>query len=87
MGGNMNNEPVAWLSPDNFYVCPEPEYQVSITTEHPKDLGWFPLYTHLAKTLTDEEINQVALEVEWHCDGQINHEQFARAILRKAQEK
>jgi hypothetical protein len=45
------------------------------------------LLKYPVKELTDEEINQVALEVEWHCDGQINHEQFARAILRKAQEK
>jgi hypothetical protein len=59
----MNNEPVAWLSPDNFYVCPEADYQVSITTEHPKDLGWFPLYTHPAKTLTNEDAKQKLIRV------------------------
>jgi len=41
-----------------------------------------PLYTHPAKTLTDEEIRKI------HCitDGNINMIEFARAILRKAQE-
>ena len=85
----MNNEPVAWLSPDNFYVCPEAEYQVSITTEHPKDLGWLPLYTHPAKTLTDEEILELTkdstiFEYREFDDDMVR---FARAILRKAQEK
>jgi hypothetical protein len=85
----MNNEPVAWLMKarepslhcPNYVTFEKPTRDMKIS-HHP-----YPLYTHPAKTLTDEEINQVALEVEWHCDGQINHEQFARAILRKAQEK
>ena len=78
----MNNEPVAWMSTTgkNFVSEKAPSY-----VKRGID-GWIPLYTHPVKELTDEEISQVALEVEWHCDGQINHEQFARAILRKAQE-
>ena len=72
------NKPVAWIIngrlSDDFYTTSELDVII-------------PLYTHPVKELTDDEINQVALEVEWHCDGQINHEQFARAILRKAQEK
>jgi hypothetical protein len=83
----MNNEPVAWLSPDNFYVCPEAEYQVNITTEHPKDLGWFPLYTHPVKTLTDEEIVAVWDENCIVLDTDRTIIEFARAILKKAQEK
>jgi hypothetical protein len=83
----MNNEPVAWLSPDNFYVCPEAEYEIKITTEHPKDLGWLPLYTHPAKTLTDEEIHKVDREVLNEFNGEDYVLRFARAILRKAQEK
>jgi len=73
----MNNEPVAWMSNGKeFYVqknyCPD----------------FIPLYTHPVKELTDEEIREVADEVfkdykNWH-HYQID---FARAILRKAQEK
>ena len=84
----MNNKPVAWLSPDNFYVCPEAEYQVSITTEHPKDLGWFPLYTHPAD-LTDEEILNCTGFLPKYNSEIVDEDlvKFARAILRKAQEK
>jgi hypothetical protein len=42
-----------------------------------------PLYTHPAKTLTDEEIDEVLYSVDWAYDPVA----FARAILRKAQEK
>jgi hypothetical protein len=77
----MNNEPVAWMSNGKeFYVqknyCPD----------------FIPLYTHPAKTLTDEEINQ--LWAESHEDGiaiqqgfTTQQHYFARAILRKAQKK
>jgi len=73
----MNNEPVAWMSNGKeFYVqknyCPD----------------FIPLYTHPAKTLTDEEIMDAYVE---HCkteaSGKGNLIDFARAILRKAQEK
>jgi hypothetical protein len=75
------NEPVAWMSNEKeFYVqknyCPD----------------FIPLYTHPTKTLTDEEINQ--LWAESHEDGiaiqqgfTTQQHYFARAILRKAQEK
>ncbi len=57
--------------------------------------GWFyiengigePLYTHPVKELTDEEIQEVAHgfgAIGWM--GDTTYE-FARAILRKAQEK
>jgi hypothetical protein len=67
----MNNEPVAWMSNGKeFYVqknyCPD----------------FIPLYTHPAKTLTDEEIDEVLYSVDWAYDPVA----FARAILRKAQE-
>jgi hypothetical protein len=77
----MNNEPVAWMSNGKeFYVqknyCPD----------------FIPLYTHPAKTLTDEEINQ--LWAESHEDGiamqkgfTTQQHYFAHLILRKAQEK
>ena len=43
-----------------------------------------PLYTHPAKTLTDKEIDDIGREHLTDGDGAI---EFARAILRKAQEK
>jgi hypothetical protein len=65
----MNNEPVAWM--ELYYGEPN---NLAWTNDELKDSGdiykTIPLYTHPAKTLTDEEI--------W---------EFARAILRKAQEK
>jgi hypothetical protein len=72
----MNNEPVAWMSNGKeFYVqknyCPD----------------FIPLYTHPAKTLTDEEIKAVYgeyFDVE-NCDWL--HLQCIQAILRKAQDK
>jgi hypothetical protein len=47
-----------------------------------------PLYTHPAKTLTDEEILKIHAENPFK-DGYLNNNliEFARAILRKAQEK
>jgi len=43
-----------------------------------------PLYTHPAKTLTDEEIDRVWYE---DCNNSDSLIEFARAILRKASEK
>jgi hypothetical protein len=79
----MNNEPVAWMSSVNgetVYVGYEPaEGYLAI-----------PLYTHPAKTLTDFEIRGVmALDECWvgeDCSIP-NMIAFARAILRKVQEK
>jgi hypothetical protein len=74
----MNNEPVAWMSNGKeFYVqknyCP----------------NFIPLYTHPAKTLTDEEINKLINEN--FKMGQIpfykNYVEFVKEILKKAQEK
>ena len=44
-----------------------------------------PLYLHPAKTLTDEEILEIAGENHGEYGNQLVH--FARAILKKAQEK
>jgi len=67
----MNNEPVAWMK--------EVEGGTMYTNyEYP---GSIPLYTHTAD-LTDEEI----IELFEHPDD-FNCIDFARAILRKAQEK
>ena len=67
----MNNEPVAYINKDDGLVCAK---------------CFNPLYTHPAKTLTDEEIWELA-----HPHGDLAWQdctlEFARAILKKAQEK
>ena len=72
----MNNEPVAWMSNGKeFYVqknyCPD----------------FIPLYTHPVKELTDEEIAEVFDNTFKVRDFEDAFLKFARAILRKAQEK
>ena len=78
----MNNEPVAYgkyLEEHDYWVT------ASGIIPNPKE-GYVPLYTHPAKTLTDEEILEL-----WDWDsGEIlatDLLDFADAILRKAQEK
>jgi len=73
----MNNEPVAWISPSNNF------YKSRMEAVNNGEQMVTPLYTHPAKTLTDEEIS----EVMYQCDWQYDPESFAKAILRKAQEK
>ena len=76
----MNNEPVAWMSNGK-------EFYVQKNFCH----DFIPLYTHPAKTLTDEEILESfvfyfgsTLNNKAYNDGAIL---FAKDILRKAQEK
>jgi hypothetical protein len=75
----MNNEPVAWME----YIQDE-EWEVWFVepTDLPKGHTYKPLYTHPAKTLTDEEIEEVFYQLD------VGHSatEFARAILRKAKE-
>ena len=72
----MNNEPVAWTDGKGNYFDQNSFFPVD-------DL--IPLYTHPAKTLTDDEIIEIWCVMETDT-GKQNIE-FARAILRKAQEK
>ena len=93
----MNNEPVAFV--DNVWINrPDLATDLGIgqmfsrcqLSDHQ-----IPLYTHPVKELTDEEIRKIALD----CDAYENDDngglitddicidKFARAILRKAQEK
>ena len=89
----MNNEPVAWMGKDydgiktDFYFdvernkLPYRLYETAI-----------PLYTHPIKTLTDEEIEEFAYAFQlWQLHNPDKAlegiKDFARAILRKAQEK
>ena len=74
----MNNEPVAWMHQN-------PDYAIS---KHQSLEYNIPLYTHPVKELTDEEIRhiQAICHLKDVCyDNFIMR--FARAILRKAQEK
>jgi hypothetical protein len=83
---HTDNEPVAWL-----YERPSGAAKLSFVQEKIlwEDTTETPLYTHPAKTLTDEEISRVGEEVFGYsftafevADHYLN---FARAILRKAQ--
>ena len=90
----MNNEPVAWMLADK-----EKEYIRSImAVQHdfvPQGCVEIPLYTHPVKELTDEEIFKTAIENGAYQNKESGHIypddmyilNFARAILRKAQEK
>ena len=56
-------------------------------TGAPNDPDYFayePLYTHPVKTLTDEEIQDLWAEMDWSGQPEL---EFARAILKKANEK
>jgi hypothetical protein len=90
----MNNEPVAWamFKGNTFMDAIHPD-------EHTRFEGGYtiPLYTHPAKTLTDEEIEEVWIQA-LKDEPKVNAGKFpslanqpfvffARAILRKAQEK
>ena len=78
---DTNNEPVAWMN----------KIATSWVTTIPDEFKdeWIPLYTHPVKELTDEEIIEIGLLTT---DPRFSHIEspllleFARAILRKAQE-
>jgi hypothetical protein len=81
----MNNEPVAWIkqNPETLEAelhFDKPAKYWATVISNPD----IPLYTHPAKTLTDEEIISCIDESEPDTTDMIR---FARAILRKAQEK
>ena len=79
----MNNEPVAWIV--DSVITYSDDIAQGLSEESGKPI--IPLYTHPAKTLTDEEITEIfdtTFEVRDYQDSFIK---FARAILRKAQEK
>ena len=70
----MNNKPVAWMD----YLEHSDVYDLNVSGRG------IPLYTHPVKELTDEEIWKI-----YNITGLGNGMalRFARAILRKAQEK
>ena len=79
----MNNKPVAWMEtykgePNNL------DWDKSNLNYGSEFHDVVPLYTHPVKELTDEEIIACIDEIEPDTADMIR---FARAILRKAQEK
>ena len=77
----MKTEPVAWMEIEEGGIT---EYKV---WREPVSSKSIPLYTHPVKELTDEEIEKLA---EYHGIDSLyetGRVDFARAILRKAQEK
>ena len=95
------SEPVAWrtLVDGKFYVTDDNEFVVKMWQHN----GWKeePLYIHPVKELTDEEITEVITKIANNNEyvyslyedfegiefSRIGIFEFARAILRKAQEK
>jgi len=80
----MNNEPVAWINKVTFQYLTELGYSAKVYPK--KSDGDIPLYTHPVKELTDGQIMQVWWDANDITDDDTVIE-FARAILRKAQEK
>jgi len=80
----MNNEPVAWINRkgkdgEHGYLEWDKDDEAEINT---------PLYTHLVKELTDEEIRHIQAQCHLKNVGYDNFiMRFARAIFLKAQEK
>jgi hypothetical protein len=74
----MNNEPVAFVTGVRQFDPVLVGTVLKVGT---------PLYTHPAKTLTDEEIIEVWGNIEETYSEEYDARVFARAILRKAQEK
>ena len=82
----MNNEPVAWISVLGIDLIGQKftDVRVSLTKT---DVASIPLYTHPVKELTDEEIIEVWGNIEETFNEEYDAKVFARAILRKAQDK
>ena len=79
----MNNEPVAWM----VQYKGKHDFTFYKPVSH-DDAVVVPLYTHPAKTLTDEEITAISRELfKDYRDYRKYQIEFARKILRKAQEK
>jgi hypothetical protein len=78
----MNNEPVAWINLERWKDTSS--YLEDCVADMKLESAGIviPLYTHPIKELTDEEIRLIHEQT----DGNLNMIQFARAILRKAQE-
>ena len=81
----MNNEPVAWMT-ENKYLITKDENIANLIKEKGEE-PIIPLYTHPAKTLTDEDLFKVYADLQESYTGNNFPVDLGRAILRKAQEK
>jgi hypothetical protein len=83
----MKNEPVAWMEtykgePNNL------DWDKSNLNYGSEFHDVVPLYTHPVKELTDEEIMEIHCQIREKNKCELPpYVEFARAILRKAQEK
>ena len=86
-------EPIAWLNPDPDYeqICPEIGYEATYCEQHPKDLGWIPLYTQREWVgLTLSEIFAIGKELGLKCSLGGNPHidiDYANAIEQRLKEK
>ena len=94
----MNNEPIAWMLLGLEDRKPK---LINLQVIDHLEGTWIPLYTHPAKTLTDEEIEEIIKKIASNNEyvyslyedfegiefSRVGIFDFARAILRKAQEK
>jgi hypothetical protein len=98
----MNNEPVAyvdkiWIERPDLVMSQDLDMNRLFARSAKELKNYIPLYTHPAKTLTDEEIESWITEWAKDLYGTLyveptDHQRtmaikMARAILRKAQEK
>jgi hypothetical protein len=82
---DLVEEPVAWCRKDTVMDWKGQLINSALMFPSPRGLkDPIPLYTHPAKTLTDEEIRKVWMSLPYDPDNAPYI--FARAILRKAQE-
>jgi len=82
----MNNEPVAWMLLGLEDRKPK---LINLQVIEHLEGTWFPLYTHQIKELTDEEIAELSDKIlcyQIYDNKESGVFEFARAILRKAQE-
>jgi hypothetical protein len=80
-GGTITmNKPVAWIREDGVVAFHEKKEVDS------QGFKWFALYTHSVKELTDNEIQEL---IDYVAEKPTDEDlyDFAKAILKKAQEK
>jgi hypothetical protein len=78
-------KPVAWMFQGAFDISTYVSFEKPNPDIYPNPT---PLYTHPAKTLTDEEIQELALSDEFWISEDctiFDWHKFAKAILKKAQ--
>jgi len=69
LASEPEDAPVAWLK--GVTICPEVGYDYTLTEQHPKDLGWTPLYTRPAPERKPIPIDQIdkTYEDNFYLDG------------------